>query len=33
MAFGWPPSEVDTFSLDDLMLFWELARVRHQGES
>ncbi|WP_302621462.1 GpE family phage tail protein [Aliivibrio logei] len=33
MVFHWPPSEIDKLSLDDLMLFREMARVRHQGES
>ncbi|RYU50054.1 GpE family phage tail protein [Aliivibrio finisterrensis] len=31
--FHWAPSEIDKFSIDDLILFREKARVRHQGES
>ncbi|WP_339373668.1 GpE family phage tail protein [Aliivibrio logei] len=33
IVFHWSPSEVDKFSIDDLILFREMARVRHQGES
>nr|WP_280456410.1 GpE family phage tail protein [Vibrio litoralis] len=30
LVFHWPPSEMDLLSLDDLMLFREEARIRHQ---
>ncbi|MGR6860800.1 GpE family phage tail protein [Aliivibrio salmonicida] len=33
VVFHWAPSEIDKFSIDDLILFREKARVRHQGES
>jgi hypothetical protein len=33
MVFHWPPSEIDRLSLDDLLLFREEARIRHQPES
>ncbi|WP_336504631.1 GpE family phage tail protein [Aliivibrio fischeri] len=33
LVFHWPPSEIDLFSLDDLLLFREEARLRHQSES
>ncbi|WP_198435309.1 GpE family phage tail protein [Moritella sp. F3] len=33
MVFHWPPSEIDILSLDDLLLFREEARIRHEPES
>ncbi|WP_236797258.1 GpE family phage tail protein [Aliivibrio fischeri] len=33
LVFHWPPSEIDAFSLEDLMLFREEARLRHQSGS
>ncbi|MCW4443992.1 GpE family phage tail protein [Vibrio splendidus] len=30
MVFHWAPSEIDKLSYDDLLLFRELARQRHE---
>ncbi|WP_276469588.1 GpE family phage tail protein [Vibrio lentus] len=30
LVFHWPPSEIDKLSYDDLLLFRELARQRHE---
>ncbi|MEZ9532654.1 GpE family phage tail protein [Vibrio lentus] len=30
LVFHWPPSEIDKLSYDDLLLFRELARERHE---
>ncbi|WP_342752113.1 GpE family phage tail protein [Vibrio sp. DW001] len=32
MVFHWPLSELDKLSYDDLLLFRELARQRHEQE-
>jgi len=32
VIFHWPPSEMDGFTLDELMLWRERARVRSGGE-
>ncbi|MEL7290412.1 MAG: GpE family phage tail protein [Pseudomonadota bacterium] len=31
-VFHWPPGEIDKLSYDDLLLFRELARQRHEPE-
>ncbi|MFM2627372.1 GpE family phage tail protein [Vibrio chagasii] len=30
LVFHWPPREIDRLSYDDLLLFRELARQRHE---
>ncbi|ODS09736.1 GpE family phage tail protein [Vibrio scophthalmi] len=32
-VFHWPPSEMDSMTLDDLLMFREMARVRHEVKS